>query len=160
MNTMLDIETLGTEPGCVIVSIGAVKFNEDTIGNTFHRTIDIESCTDAGLTIDGDTLQWWLKQDAKEELTGSDDLEEVLNAFAMFCEGDVWANAPTFDCRILGAAYSALGMETPWEYYDERCYRTLKDIVTVPIEQNGTKHNALDDAISQAKTAQRALRKL
>ena len=30
MDIMLDIETLGTRPGCVIVTLGAVKFDPYT----------------------------------------------------------------------------------------------------------------------------------
>lgn len=56
-NIMLDLETLGTCPGSVILQIGAVRSN-----NGLERTITIDSCLRAGLTVDGDTIGWWLRQ--------------------------------------------------------------------------------------------------
>jgi len=53
---MLDIETLGLEAGAAILSIGAVKFDTDGLGAEFSGEIDLESCQDAGLAIDAETL--------------------------------------------------------------------------------------------------------
>lgn len=161
---MVDIETLGLEPGSVITSIGAVRFTSAAVGQTFSRRIDIESATDAGLTIDGGTLQWWLEQseDAREELHGDQPLRIVLEAFANWL-GDVdelWANSPSFDCEHLEAAYDAVGLDVPWDYYHERDYRTLSNLPVAPdIEQEGVEHNALDDAIHQATVASKALQR-
>lgn len=160
---MLDIETLGQDPGCVVLSIGAVAFDEDVLSEKFHERISIESCTDAGLEVDGNTLEWWLDQDedAKEALKGSRPLQTVLEEFSIFyienCDGNIWANAPSFDCEILKAAYEAVGEKPPWEYYEQRCYRTMKNVAGVSTVTGGTKHDALDDAINQAATLQKAL---
>lgn len=169
---MVDIETLGLEPGCIILSIGAVEFNANGIGDEFYRNIDIESCQDAGLTIDAGTLDWWMKQDdeVKKVLTGGDSLEDALSEFNNFYYGtisgmekasEIWANSPSFDCEILDAAYQAVGKESPWKYYNERCFRTLNNlpIMTNP-EQEGNKHDALDDARHQANIASLRLHKL
>jgi len=53
-HVMLDIETLGVSPGCVILSLSAVEFDINTgeLGESFNMGIDIKSCVDAGLTID------------------------------------------------------------------------------------------------------------
>jgi hypothetical protein len=40
MDVMLDLETLGTVPGCVILSIGAVAFDSMTVRATFEVLID------------------------------------------------------------------------------------------------------------------------
>jgi Mesyanzhinovviridae exonuclease len=81
-HVMLDLETLGTEAGCVVVAIGAVAF--DPMGayvhppdmtnlqsDEFYAVIDIQSCLDAGLRINGNTLYWWLQQspDARRHVT-------------------------------------------------------------------------------------------
>lgn len=73
---MVDIETLGVEPGAAIVSIGAVRFGPGGLGETFERSIDLKSCEFRGLQIDAETLEWWLNQGevAREQLIGGDDL--------------------------------------------------------------------------------------
>lgn len=162
---MVDIETLGTSPGCIILSIGAVKFNTDGLGAKFYRSVNAKSCEAAGLTADMDTLDWWLSQDkdAQEVLTGGRSLKPVLNEFSTFYKGssEIWANAPTFDCSIMRAAYHALDMDEPWNYYDERCYRTLKTLPGyVKVEMEGTKHDALDDAKHQAEAIVQTLQNM
>lgn len=163
MDTMIDIETLGTQPGCVIVSIGAVHFDERGLERDFYMSVDIESCQEAGLTIDANTLSWWLDQssEAQKELQGGHDLRETLLEYSLFHEGNIWANAPTFDCSIVRYAYEAVDLEPPWRFWEERCYRTIKELgLTLSIPHGGIEHNALDDAKAQAEAASAALRKL
>lgn len=60
---MVDLETLGTAPGSVILSIGAVRFDvEEGLLDEFYVNIDVESSQRLGLTIDGATVMWWMKQ--------------------------------------------------------------------------------------------------
>ena len=82
---MLDIEALGSKPGSVILSIGAVKFAGGKILHEFYRRIDPQSCIDAGLKIDVDTVMWWMKQskEARDALgTGTMPLTDALDGFA------------------------------------------------------------------------------
>lgn len=162
---MLDIETLGLEPGMAILSIGAVKFSRDGLGETFDRSISLTSCQDAGLTIDAETLEWWLEQEkaAREVLTGGDALGHVLADFRAFYgdADEIWAYSPQFDCTILGHAYEAFDESPPWTYKDERDCRTLAALPVWPdMEQRGVEHDALDDAIYQAEQTVEALRSL
>ena len=112
---MVDIETLGLDPGASVVSIGAVRFDPDGTGDRFSASISLTSCEAAGLTIDAETLEWWLTQDdvAKRQLVGGDSLTEVLEDFAEWYgdANEIWANSPSFDCDILGAAYDAIGLD-------------------------------------------------
>jgi hypothetical protein len=152
---MVDIETLGLDPGAAILSIGAVRFDTDGLGATFERNIDLESCQEAGLTIDASTLEWWLQQDADAQhvLTGGESLADALEAFAEFYAfaDEIWANSPAFDCEHLAAAYDAVDKTVPWEYYEQRDVRTITNLPVAPdIEQEGTEHDALDDAKYQA----------
>lgn len=162
---MVDIETLGTEAGCAILSIGAVRFGAGKLGDTFHSSIHMRSCADAGLEIDAGTLEWWLEQDddAKEVLTGGDELSKVLFKFTEWLDGadEIWANSPSFDCEILQSAYEAVGQPVPWSYYEERDYRTLRSLPVAPdVDQDGVEHDALDDAEHQAYVAAAALSSL
>lgn len=155
-NVMVDIETLGREPGAAILSVGAVTFDLEGVHDTFYQNVDLETCADAGLEVEAATLAWWLDQDeeARDVLRGGHDLEAVLTDFADFYSGaeEIWANSPSFDCEILGHAYDALGIEQPWGFREERDYRTLREIPgAVWVDRQGTHHNALDDAKHQAK---------
>ena len=155
---MVDIETLGLEPGAAILSIGAVGFDTNgPTGETFHRQIRLSSCQAAGLEIDAETLAWWLDQDdaAKDVLTGGDDLESVLTEFVEWYPDDadeIWANSPAFDCAILERAGGAVGVGMPWAFYEQRDVRTIRSLpAAVELDRTGIEHDALDDAIHQAR---------
>lgn len=168
VNVMLDLECFGTAPGCVLVSVGAVMFGADTgLGTWFYQTIDIQSCLKAGLTVDGETLKWWMSQtdDVRKEVKTTEGVH--LSVFAQdFYDWimahhshpspkDVlmWGKGAAFDCAILRAALEAVDATLPWEPdRGNRCHRTLiKTFPEVPEpERVGTQHNGLDDAVHQA----------
>lgn len=176
-NIMLDLETYGTRPGCIILSIGMAAFTPQGLitGDTFYRVIDFQSCVDAGLTSDPGTMKWWGEQTREVQQTlhaamdimggrdGSigrrvDPLGMVLNHARLFIKnhfGDVtiWGNGADFDNPILAVAYQRAGFGAPpWQPYAGRCYRTLKNLlpyVPKPVRR-GVHHNALDDAEWQA----------
>lgn len=157
-SVMVDIETLGTEKGAAILSIGAVTFDREGVHETFYRNIDLETCEQAGLEVDTGTLAWWLDQgeEAQDVLRGGEDLETVLRDFSTFYDAhkadEIWANSPSFDCEILAHAYDALDLDLPWDFREERDYRTLRELPgAVWVDRQGTHHNALDDAKHQAK---------
>ena len=151
---MVDIETLGTKPYSVIVAIGATTGKRD-----FYQTLEIRNGVECGLKMDSDTVLWWLKQDEAARSVFLENekgvkLFEALSAFGRFVpENDVmlWGNSAAFDLGLLGNAYDKLGLPRPWKYWQEGCYRTLKN-VRRDIEQGpriGVAHNALDDAKTQ-----------
>lgn len=164
---MVDIETLGLETGSAIISIGAVEFDRHGPKDSFSKSVDLESCQKAGLEIDAGTLDWWLHQGevAKEQLTGGEELANVLSDFRdwYIAHGfdEVWANSPSFDCEMLEYAYSAVGQSEPWHFQDERDFRTVRSLpIANNIEQDGVGHDALDDAIYQARVVASTLDKL
>jgi exodeoxyribonuclease VIII len=84
-------------------------------------------------------------------------LAEVLNAFTKFIgienvgQVKLWGNGANFDNVILVNAYRRTGIKAPWQFYNDRCYRTIKSMFKrIEMERSGTHHNALDDAKSQA----------
>jgi len=168
-NIMLDLETLGTKPGSVVLSIGAVLFDEDGLGVTFYRTISVADSMAKGLTIDASTLRWWSKQDKaayQEALHPSaTTLTEVLQDFNDWLGFNstpsavkLWGNGADFDLTLLLACYRAAGMDAPWQFWNHRCYRTLKALHPhIPAERKNN-HNALDDARNQAEHAVEILR--
>lgn len=159
-HVMVDLETLGNNSSSVIISIGAVAFDLDkneTFTDTFYSVIDPQSCVDVGLKMDVSTVMWWMKQSdgARKafDKTGNK-LAGVLGAFSMwYPEGaKFWGNGATFDNVILSNAYAACKIKKPWGYADDRCYRTVKALYPdVKVERVGVYHNAVDDAVTQAK---------
>ena len=159
---MVDLETLGNGNSAVIIAVGAVKFDPDlkTVDpDTFYTLVDPQSCVDAGLQMDVSTVMWWLRQsDEAREALRPDDLNKphlhgVLASLMDWYAGDLptWGNGATFDNVILRNAYKAVGMEAPWSFWNDRCYRTIKNQnPNVKMARTGTHHNALDDAMSQA----------
>lgn len=162
-NIMLDLETLGNKPGCVIVSIGAVRFGGGELGEEFYNRIDARDAVARGLKLDVDTVLWWLKQSdaAREELTRDDTwaLEEALTNFKGYCttrprnENIIWGNGSDFDNAILKEAYEIIGLCEPWAFWNNRCYRTVKSLhPEIKLEISAEKkHNALEDAKAQAR---------
>lgn len=156
---MIDLETFGTAPGSVLLSIGAVKFDRHSIHkDTFYRRIDPNSCVHAGMKIDIPTIMWWLNQsaEARREISlPGEDLRSVLAGFNVWMPSpldcNVWGNGADFDGPLLAAAYAAIGLPLPWKFYNSRCYRTMKNLFPqIEMQRSGTHHNALDDATSQA----------
>ena len=61
-------------------------------------------------------------------------------------------NGAAFDNVILASAYRRNGTRQPWQFLNDRCYRTMKaQYPAVKMQRNGTHHNAVDDAESQAR---------
>lgn len=155
---MVDLETYGTSPGCVIVAIGAVKFGGGKIlEEPFYEKIDAQSCIDVGMRVELGAVEWWLKQPdtARLELTRPGvPIRQALEWFSAWVadrDAEVWGNGATFDNVVLAAAYDILRMPRPWHFTKDRCYRTVKSLrLDVPFVRSGTYHNALDDARSQA----------
>jgi hypothetical protein len=155
---MVDLETFGTKPGSPIASIGAVRFDGEKILDKFYVVVDVAHSPLQAF--DGDTVKWWLGQakGAQEALLNKES-HSLFGALHMFTEwlgddaGEVWGNGASFDNVLLQAAYEACGMDVPWKFWNDRCFRTVKNLyrdVKAP-KRKGTHHNALDDAIHQAE---------
>jgi len=164
---MVDLETLGTEPGAAILSVGAVTFDRGGLGETFAASVDLESCQDFGLDIDAATLSWWLSRDAeqREALHGGDALDDVLAAFVRWYRArnadQLWANSPIFDVAILDRACARVDVTTPWSFWELRDFRTLSAVAVAPdLDREGVEHDALDDARHQARVASATLDRL
>ena len=159
---MLDLETFGKSNTAAIVSIGAVKFVPEhrLVVDKFYVVVDPRSSSRFG-DIGADTVLWWMHKDrtvTREQMINAPmvDLPSALEGFAMWYGNDkfvpVWGNGSTFDNAILQNAFEKCNMEVPWSYKSDRCYRTLFNIGhAVPFERVGEHHNAVDDALAQAK---------
>ncbi|MCW5720751.1 MAG: 3'-5' exoribonuclease [Devosia sp.] len=159
MDISIDIETLGTRPGSVILSVGAVAFDrtEGLIGQSYYSAINLNDSLGAGMAIDGPTLLWWLDQEdaaRREAFAGHQALTDVLFALRKFVTDVdpefIWAKPPSFDITLLEYAYAAVNIPVPWQHRQPRDCRTLFHLTGAVQPEFGTAHHALDDAISQA----------
>jgi DNA polymerase III epsilon subunit-like protein len=170
---MLDTETMGTGSYAAMVSLGAVRFDPNgksvDITDSFYTAITLKSSMKAGLRVDADTIEWWLDPEraaARDAFLSVNkvDLDEALLGFSEWYGDDdtvpVWGNGATFDNVILSNAYQAVGIDRPWGYRADRCFRTIVNIVQPPVKKPpyGVSHHALDDAIAQALYLQKIVR--
>jgi hypothetical protein len=188
---MVDLETMGTGTDAAIVSIGAVEFDPENggqidkiggadyhpiLGADFYTTVNLQSSLDAGLTVDGKTVYWWLEQseEARKALLKSNipggpiSLSAALQGLGIFWEKSgaecLWAHGPSFDTAILNTAYKKLALPQPWSYNAARDTRTVYQLSgwwpkkDEMLWTGGTVHNALDDAKNQAMFVHKAYR--
>lgn len=164
LNVMIDIETMSTKSNAAITSIGAVTmdFEKGELGKSvFYVPVDLRTSVEKNGHLCADTVLWWLTQ-SKEAIEGMINdvtpLDVALHELSLWLNSHVadgyriWSNGANFDGVILREAYSNCGMESPWNFRSEMCYRTMR-IMNKHIEAvqlNGVSHNALDDAKYQA----------
>lgn len=165
---MIDLETWGTRPGCIVRSIGAVAFNASGIVDEFYVNIDEKTSELIGLTATLSTVQWWGEQskearDAlKVNLVSPHEAIAQLRRFSnkVNCV-NVWGHGATFDISILNYLTNAVGQPEIWKFWAHRDTRTLYQLANVnPSREKGVHHNALDDARNQALYAIEAIEKL
>lgn len=167
-HVMLDIETMGNTTEAAVMSVGACYFNPNTgeIGEKFHEKCSLKSSVESGLVIDASIVLWWMQQedDARSKFYSNNleqGINEMLLKFAGFIDegAQVWGNGATFDNAIIKSAYKkVLGFDAPWKFWNDRDVRTVVELGyqvgfnpkrDMPFE--GVRHDALDDAIHQAK---------
>lgn len=164
---MIDLETLGSNSRAPIIQIGLAFFTIQGITMKSQLTIDFDDAIKYG-EADGSTIKWWLQQpkEAQDSLfKNSRPVEEAIDVLTKLLEAQnanfYWAHA-TFDFPILHSLFRAMDLNYPLPH--RRCYdlRTL-EYLAGPIEweeREGVHHNALDDAVYQAKHAIKLLNKI
>lgn len=171
MDLMLDLETLGTRPGCVILTIGAVKFDPYSLkepGPGIYMRVDADEQIAAGREVQEDTLKWWMDQveDVREEALGEADrvsVEYMYTELNRICVGvqNIWAQGPVFDIAILENIYRQYGWPTPWQFWQIRDSRTLFGVHGDPrVKGREGHHNALADCVYQAQGVQQIYKQL
>lgn len=150
---VLDIETLGIKKGCAILSIGAVCGE-----NSFYAVI-----SPVVGSVEKSTLDWWhsdkVSSDARTEVFVHSfkkyTLKEALCDFLAFIEVNqphsFWGNSPEFDFGHIEYWLKYFELEVPWDYWQLRDIRTIKDFVSAgDLDAINAKryipHIALEDA--------------
>ena len=168
----IDIETLGTSPDTVVLTIGGIKFNpheDDGLHSQFYYRLDADEQIEMGRTVDEKTLEWWEKQPEeirKEalETTGRISTEQSLKALNKWLVGvdKIWCQGPVFDIGILENLYKQIGLHHNWPFYIIRDSRTLFGLMDKDPrkEIDFAAHNALADAIVQSLCIQKVYKEL
>jgi hypothetical protein len=108
------------------------------------------------MTVSKNTVTWWEAQGEEARVileTGQVDILEALIKFGEWYGPKslpTWGNGANFDNPIMENAFRVVGMKCPWDFWDSRCFRTIRSMFRFKWEFSGTKHYALDDAIHQA----------
>jgi hypothetical protein len=156
IDIVIDLETLGTKPGCPIIEIGACAMDSDSgkiVGN-FSRRIShrlpkgyFDLVLSVGRSSMGDdvfkTIKWWNDRADRAETFrritfGGVNRNWGLQTFCAWFRHQVeehepenvrvWANGPSFDISILCGAFDLYGITRPWFCWQERCVRTALEL--------------------------------
>ncbi len=170
-DVMIDLETLGTTPGSRILSIGACFFNREGASKDerFYAVLRQSDQIKKNMTTDPGTIAWWNQQtdrakEVLEDAHSQDESWEVAEALGLFTRFlnesssselvRVWGNGAGFDNVLLWELYHRFDLVAPWKFYNDRCYRTLKNVFHwVPKLASEVSHHALEDAVAQAEHA-------
>jgi len=170
----VDLETLGRQAGCAILSVGCVAFDPSPTGgirHEFYEVLQLEPQFKAGFAVEAATLRWWAGQDDLEVLSGDDQdgtpPESAyldLAAFVSTCgeeDSRLWAVGTDFDVAMLRWMFNHYGIKWPFHYGASRDARTLCDVTGFDrdaFQVEGRPHHALDDARYAAMLVREALR--
>lgn len=138
MHLMIDIETLGTGPESVVLSVAMLPFGAtiDALGKPIKFGINKEDQFIEGRRIDSATAVWWLRQSPAAIAVMADMQENAVSlsrargiiaeTIGLGYEG-IWANDPDFDCAIL----RNLCPDISWPFWTHRSMRTVKALAEV-----------------------------
>lgn len=166
---MLDLETLGTRPGCVVLAAAFVRFSDEA-----HTTLNlsIPDQQQLGLEIDPETHRWWGEQEAKHPgawaaaTSNPTPLRAALEHFSTWiawaangADPLIWCHGATFDAPILQELYRRASLPVPWKFWNIQCTRTLYNLASINPKDYAVPppHVALNDAIGQTRAANAAL---
>ena len=162
MDVMIDLETLDTSPGAVVLTVGAVKFdvNKNNIFDELYIRLDVDEQINRNRTVDDGTVKWWSQQPEaiQAEAMGEHDrmpIADAIQTINKFLVGAdcVWGQGYGFDMTILENLYQQYGHNKPWNFWNLRDSRTVFKMMPrdpVTIIPKVAAHNALADAHHQA----------
>lgn len=174
----VDLETLGLHPFAAIIQIGAVAFNRSgEYVSKFCVTVNPKGQRAA----DPDTMRWWLDQGEagaallRSAYSSPVSIDEALTQFAGWVRTQshpgscgVFDGPVLFrgnkDLSWLENAYDKAGIAVPFRFRNVHEQRQFMRTAVylgfddLSVEREGTHHDALDDAIYQAKCAAAAVR--
>lgn len=179
-NIMCDLEALNSSHDAVLISIGMVYFDlgKMELGPELYIELNqsaLQEQLDLGRTWSLSTNIWWMQQsDAAREVwsqkvgqvTNKEACKQLQQYFNIYPEHGrnirVWGNGSTYDNICLQSYLKTFKQRIPWNYKGDMCYRTIKTLFgyRAVLDRQGTHHNALDDAKTQAIHMMNMLKKI
>jgi hypothetical protein len=166
---MLDIESLGNIPGCVVTQVSLVPFNingkpfESEEQWIFNERLHIGEQIGLGLDVDVDTLKWWMQQDPavrRHVMSGNMMLEEFFRRYTLHFKDTVatwkdyrvWSTSAKVDFGCVPVLFKRLDVPYPLYHRNERCARTLLEHTKLMFpEMKLPKVTVTHDAIEDCK---------
>ena len=166
---MIDLETLDTEPGAQVLSIGGIKFNPfnwTEPHSEFYYRFDIDEQEALGRSVSQDTLDnFWAKQpleiieDAFQP-DGRTDCRTILQSLKKWYVGcdEIWSQG-SFDINIIENMCRQLGEPIPWSFWTVGDSRPFIRRMPVDPRKGYTfaAHNALEDCKAQVYALRKTL---
>ena len=154
---MIDIETLGTEPGCIVWEIGAMEFDLRTraTGRTFWETINVDDAKARGLVEELATRLWWDQRGGIQQAPPLCSTVEALDLLTHWIESvkpeNIWAWGSHFDIPLIEAAYRTAKKSRayPWKYHQVSDARTVWKLAFGDRRHGPRTHGALADVSAQ-----------
>ena len=169
-HAMIDLETLGTQPDCTVLTLGGIKFNpynNKEPAKGLYLRLDVDEQSTMNRSVDPGTLEWWGKQkkEIQDEALGDENRTSVadtlaqLNKWLIGCD-QIWCQGPAFDMVILENLYRQMKQPVPWNFWQVRDSRTLFSMMPVDPRKaiQTDAHNALADCYYQAKCVQQSFK--
>lgn len=161
-HSMVDIETMGTEIDCAIVSIAIKNFDphRNLVSNDDCIYVEFD-WQNQGRVICPETHKWWkgLPKQSQAALNGTTDLADGLMAILdWYPKGNkIWANPPLFDIGFIQNACAEEMVEEFWDHWNLRCYKTIRETWRDFRGEIGppatvVTHHAMEDVDHQIKT--------
>lgn len=175
LDIMIDIETMSKKENASILSWAMVPFFRDGSkfedAKDFYQIVSLTSCVFAGMDIDPETQEWWLKQDPKAKsifLHG-----EKLNIHRVACDAYsyleklsekydlyLWSRGIDFDIpKIEWCFCKFVDRPLPYKYSHKMDVRSVLKFMGVDQSQfefKGVKHNSIDDCMHDIRMIQTA----
>lgn len=175
LNIMVDLETASTKENAAILSWAMVPFFTDgtefTDMEDFYRVVSLTSCFFAGMDVDKDTQDWWMKQEPKAKSPFLHAEDENIHGVAMEAytwlsnlaekyDLYMWARGLDFDIPKMEWCFRKfVERPLPYKYSHKMDVRTVLKFMQIDqsqFEMQGVKHNALDDCKHDIRMIQEA----
>lgn len=162
---MIDVETLSTRNNAVMLSIGVVVFDTDIEATFSAVASDVDDQAERGAHVQPSTALWWMRQSdlARQQFRNGIPTVKILEQVAYLWTklecSKVWSYGSTYDISIIENLYRLYSIQVPWSYKNVMCHRTLVSLFPhIQRDLPEVSHDALEDAVSQAKTCMKILR--
>lgn len=173
---MLDLETLGTKPGCPVIQMAVVHVPEMDIDEPIPEGFEayytnINPTAGRYANTEPDTVGFWINELQKGhnpfshvDTVPERQVHEALVDWLVDHKADVWmARGITFDFPILAAMFEHHDQPVPWGFWELNCtrsYKTIARMLGLDWPDPNMKHNALGDAMNESINVLRLFRRL